>query len=209
MRWRLGTTGSAHLPGSARVRAAVIVVVTVISACGGDDDDRSTAERIREAVEEGNAPNDVTTAGPEDGTPVCELVTEQDAEGLFGAGAQQADDTSAVGTGEACIWENVDASEPGRVGHLLQVRVYDGPQFYNSELFEDSRPVDGLGDRAFVSTGVSTAAGVTVQFVEDDKTFAITYTTINIAVEPESDKVEASDHADEVIALARQAAERM
>ena len=52
------------------------------------------------------------------------------------------------------------------MSHLLQVRVFDGEQFYGADTFDDEQAIDGLGDKAFVHAGAGGLGGVDVQFVE-------------------------------------------
>ena len=201
-----------------RVRGRVIVLLAVtalgVAACGGDDDDpQSVEEDIRDAIDDGNLDevedeiDDVVDGG--DLPDACELVTQDDAERLFGEPAQEAEDSSPVDLGSSCLWENADGAELGQVGHLLQVRVFDGEQFYGADAYEDETALDDLGDRGFVRSGEGTFAGVEVQFVQDGNTVTLSYSTVNIGVENDADEVNAADHEDTVVELARQASGRM
>jgi len=198
---------------SVKVLAALAIAALALGACGGDDDKADGVDdAIKEAVENGNldsVPENVDNVGdPADLPDPCELVTTEDAAGLFGVDAKKEDDSSPVDLGASCLYGNVGGEEPGTVSHLLQVRVFDGEQFYGAETFDDEQPIDGLGDKAFVHAGTGGLGGVEVQFVQDGQTVSINYSTVNIGVD-DADKVEASDHQDEVVALAQQASTRL
>ena len=199
---------------SVKILASLGIAVLALGASGGDDDSAdSVDDAIREAVENGNfasVPESVDDVGgdPADLPDPCALVTADDAAGLFGVDAQEEDDSSPVDLGATCLYGNVGGEDVGTVSHLLQVRVYDGEQFFGAETFDDEQAVDGLGDKAFVRAGGGGLGGVEVQFVQDDKTVSINYSTVNIGVD-DADKVEASDHQDEVVALAQQASTRL
>jgi hypothetical protein len=203
-----------------RFVAVVAVAGLALTACGGGDDDgdQSLEESIEDAVEEGNLedlPEEVEDAvedsdGDNGNVPeACELVTLDDAEGLFGEPAQEQEEASPVDLGSACDYGNVDGQELGQVAHLLQVGAFDGEQFYGAEVYEDEEALDGVGDKGFVYNGESATDGVEVQFVKDGTTVTLSYSTVNIGVENDADEVIAADHEKEVVELARQAADRM
>jgi hypothetical protein len=194
--------------------AAIGIAVLAVSACGGDDDDAGSVEdEIREAVDDGNldeVEEQLEDIGGEqsDLPDACELVTVEDATGLFGTDAEEKPDASPVGLGAACIYGTPETEDLGSVAHLLQVRAFDGEQFYGAATFDDEEEIDDLGEQAFVRSGDSALTGVEVQFVQDGKTVSLNYSTVNIGVD-EADQVNATDHEDEVVALARQASGRM
>ena len=179
-----------------------VAALVVAGACGGNDDDE-TLDDIQEAIEEGNL-DDIEDAGDPGELPdACELVTQEDAEELFGEAAERGEETAPIDLGTSCVWKNVDGEEVGQVAHLLLVNVFEGDAFYDPEAGE---AIDDLGSRASVQTGEGIGEGVDVQFVEDGRTVTVGYSTVNIGVDEE---VIAADKADDVIALARQASERM
>jgi hypothetical protein len=197
-----------------QVVGLVAIAALGVAACGGDDDDpQSVEEEIRDAIEEGNLDDlqDEIDDATDDGDlpDACALVTQADAEGLFGVEAVETEDDAAVDLGTSCIWENADKAEMGAVGHLLQVRVFDGEQFYGAEAYPDETELSDLGDRAFVRSGGGALGGVAVQFVQDGRTVTLDYTTVNIGVEEEADEVDATEREDQVVELARQASGRM
>jgi hypothetical protein len=196
--------------GRSRLIAFVLATLAmagfVLTACGGDDDDAKAAnDAIRKAVKQGNISDGNDAAG--DLPNPCALVTVDDATRLFGEPARKAKDSSPVPLGVSCLYEAADADANDQVGHLLQVHAYDGEQFYGADTFDDEQSIDDLGDKAFVRTGTG-AQGVDVQFVQAGKTVTISYSTVNIGV-AEADQVDAADHRDDVIALARRAADRV
>ncbi len=196
--------------GRSRLIASVLAAITIpalaLAACGGDDDDAKAAnDAISKAVKQGNISDGKDAAG--DLPNPCALVTVDDAAKLFGEPAQKAKDSSPVPLGVSCLYEAADAGANDQVGHLLQVHAYDGEQFYGADTFDDEQTIDDLGDKAFVRTG-SGAQGVDVQFVKAGTTVTISYSTVNIGV-AEADQVDAADHRDDVVALARRAADRV
>jgi hypothetical protein len=196
----------------ALVLLATTALVLAVGACGGDDDSSAVEHSIKEAVKDGNLDGKdaakASTAARDVPDP-CGLVTTADAASLFGEQARTGQDASPVDLGRSCIYENADSDDLGRVGHLLQVRVFPGEQFFSTATFDDEQRLDGLGDRAFVRSGAGALAGVDVQFVKDGKTVTFSYSTVNIGVEKDADRVEAADREDQVVTLARQAADRM
>jgi hypothetical protein len=206
---------SSTMPRPTKLSAAAMLAITafvlVLGACGGGDDDAdSVDDAIKEAVDEGNldsVPENVGGA-PADLPDACALVTVDDASELFGEDAAQQDDVSPVDIGVSCLYGNAGEDAVGTVKHLLQVRVFEGEQFYGADAFDDEEDLEGLGDKAFVRNTEGALGGVEVQFVQDGKTVALNYSTVNIGVD-EADQVEASDRDDEVVALAQQASSRL
>jgi hypothetical protein len=199
-----------------RAAALVFAAFLALAACGGGDDGpQGIDEAVDDPVGDDTAPDapdsddevDDGEVGGDRDVDACALVTRVDAEELFGSEARQAEDAAPVELGSACIWENVGGDELGVVGHLLQVRAYEGEQFYGEDVYDDARPLDGIGDRAFVSSGRG-LAGVEIQFLEGETVVQLSYSTVNVGVD-EGDRVEAATKEDEVVALARQAADRL
>jgi hypothetical protein len=190
--------------------ATITGFALVVAACGGDDDDSSVRDAIREQVEEGNLPSVPENVGGDAGDlpDPCVMVTTEDAAELFGEEAQVEEDASPVKIGASCIYGNVAGEELGNVAHLLQVRVYDGEQFFGPETYDDEESIAGLGDDAFVRTSDGAGGIVEVQFVQGGKTVSLSYSAVNIGVD-DSDKVDPTEREAEVIDLAEQAAGRM
>lgn len=189
-----------------RLIAVGAIAVLVLAACGGDDDDAKAAnDAISKAVEQGNITDGENAAS--DLPNPCALVAVGDATKLFGKPAQKANDSSPVPLGVSCLYEAADAGANDQVGHLLQVHAYAGEQFYGADTFDDEQTIEDLGDKAFVRTGTG-AQGVDVQFVKAGTTVTISYSTVNIGV-ADADQVDAADHRDDVVALARRAADRV
>jgi hypothetical protein len=191
-----------------RARRALVVVAVIAmcigAACSGDDSSTSKSEQIKKNVEAGN---NSSTTRPAHGLPdPCALVTRADAEKLFRTDATQQPDDSPVHLGKSCSWES--PSETGQVGHLLQVHVYNGTEFYGKSQFDTVEPVPGLGDDAFVNTGSSSLEGVTVGFLHGNLTVTILYTAFTAGVSAE-ERVNAVDRKDDVIAIAKQADSRI
>ncbi len=206
---------------TSRILALAFAGALALSACGGDDDSpEDVAEDIEDAIEDGDIEeledleDELEDLGDDDGgggdlPDPCELVTQEDAQGLFGEGIEaqvDGDASGSVGGGESCIWENVDNEELGTPSHLLQVAAYPGEQYYGDSIYEDEEELD-IGDKAFLAPSFALGS-VDLQFVKDGTTVTISYSVINIGVE-EAEQVEASSKQDEVVALAEQAADRM
>ncbi len=150
----------------ARFRPLAVLAVAAAfgaSACASDGGSDATRRDNQGSKSSSDGP------GPVD---VCGLVSAEDAAQVFGAPARVTDaaGTEAGATG-ICLYEGVD--EPATVRNLLQMRVYDGDQYYGDEVFSDREPL-AIGDRGFVNVN---AAGrvVDVQFVQDGRTVAISY----------------------------------
>lgn len=179
----------------------VLVAAVGLAACGGGDDDETEApvrrrdDPIAERAAELGLPNP------------CDLVTPADAESLFGAGerARQSDDLDAATVGVGCNWVDADADDLGGLSHLLQVRVFEGEQFYAEATYDETEPLAGIGERAFVAEVDS--IGLDVQFVKDGMTVSISYAIINVGAEDSG--IGASDRRDELVTLVRRAASRM
>ncbi len=107
---------------------------------------------------------------------LCTVITPADAVSVFGApGTAQPSSGSTKGLSGACLYKK-DGTAP--TVDLLQVRVYDGPQFYGEKLFKHPEPVEIVGaDRAFERVGTAKGGATTydLQFLKDGKTGAINY----------------------------------
>ncbi len=107
---------------------------------------------------------------------LCTVITPADAASVFGApGTARPRSGSTTGLTGACLYKK-DGTAP--TIDLLQVRVYDGPQYYGAQLFKNAESVEIVGaDRAFerVGTGPGGATTFDLQFVKDGKTAAINY----------------------------------
>jgi hypothetical protein len=123
----------------------------------------------------------------------CTFVTAGDAEKLFGTPAARAPDPG--GDEHACIWTGRDA---GAADHLLQVRVYESEEFYGEAVYQGERPVEGLGERAFVVEDRERGGTVEVQFVRGGRTYAVSYSIISVGT---ADGGRAADRADALVHL--------
>jgi hypothetical protein len=98
---------------------------------------------------------------------------------------------------------NPDPNSIDDISYLLQVRVYDGAQYYGEKYMKAPKSISGLGDKAFTNVQ---GPLVQAQFVKDGKTVTMAYSINAIAADP---KPKASDQQDEIVALARTAASRL
>jgi hypothetical protein len=170
-----------------------------LGACGGDDD-ASGLDEIEESIAEGDL-DDVSGADRGDMPDPCELVTQEEVEGLFAEAAEQREEEPPAGLGVSCLWQNVDRAATGQLQVLL-VNVYEGDEFYAADTIEGETEIADLGDHAYVYTGSAPREHVEVQFVQNGKTVILDYS-------PVADEVVAADHVDAVVDLARQASARM
>lgn len=140
------------------------LLIAGLAACGSSDAPSGstpkvkgdTADRAREQVD------------------VCAIATPADAGEIFGEAAKVRDATQSEPLiSGICIY--TAASDEFAVRHLLQLRVYEGSEFYGKQLFPDADPLEGLGDKAFVSVNEA-AHMVDVQFVIDGRTGIVNYT---------------------------------
>ncbi|MET1000302.1 MAG: hypothetical protein ABWZ15_00700 [Acidimicrobiia bacterium] len=185
---------------------SALLAVAAFGACG-DDDDAETLDEIQESIAEGELDDD-SDRGDRDGPDPCALVTQEDVESLFAEAADQREEETPTGLGVSCLWQNVETTDTGQV-HVLTVNVYDGAEYYAADVIDGETEIADLGDRAYVSTSSAAPEHVEVQFVQDGRTVIINYSPGYIGVGNGADRVVAADHADAVIALARQASARM
>lgn len=171
-----------------RMTAALVALSflfsVILTGCG---EEKSTVE----PAGNGGAP----AASGDSGAKIdaCALVTQADATALFGKPAVPEEGTPVFDPnmmGE-CLW--TWDTETG--GQLLQFRVFNGPQYY-SEL-PDAQPFD-IGEQGNVRT--NTFTGVDVEWIQDAKTYTLSYSTVG------TDVPDATTKAEEVKQLAKKVA---
>ena len=136
----------------------------------------------------------------EDASKVCRLVTQPDAEALFGVTARQNTQTSLATVNGACIW----IGTAPKVHYTLQAYVYDSTSSFSSTGVAGAAVVKGVGDRAF-----SDSAGRSlyrIRFVKGDRMVSLTF---GASVPGATTPANAVARAAAVIALARRVAARM
>lgn len=158
---------------------SIPAVVSLLAACGGGDDSGDTQQPA--------------TVDP------CELVTQADAEGVFGYPAspdQGADVVDPAYVGD-CLWTYV---WPDNSSLLLAIYVWDNSNglYYSAE--EGSEPLD-LGDEGFVR--VDELTGVDIGWRQDDLAIYLDYFATGPSAPSATDKVE------EVKGVADQASARI
>ena len=111
-------------------------------ACGGDDD-KADASRTT-AIEDSGRRTGTSTASPRTSTTSA-AIRPTSAEPRASSSRprtrpvssasmpRKQDDSSPVDLGASCLCGNVGGEELGTVSHLLQVRVFDGEQFYGAD----------------------------------------------------------------------------
>ena len=204
-----------------RVLSLTAMSVLVLAACGGDDDDEATQQEIEDAVDEGDAPDDTTAeepvgddegddegSGTGEDSAACEVMTQEDAEALFGVDAQPEEDAVDIGLGSSCLWENVGADDIGTPSQLLQLQLNEGEQFYAEEVYADAEQINDIGDRAFLVSGEGSLGGPTIGFQVGDTVGLISYSVVNVGVE-DADKIDAAAREEQFVELARTVADRL
>jgi hypothetical protein len=170
--------------GASVAAGFLVLALAGTGACSGDDD----------GGDDQGAPD--TTAGPDDGTGACALLTGEEVGELFGTAAETATPPGAAGT--TCLWQA--ATEAGAApSHQLQLSVYTGEPLDPSSFGEGAQPVEGLGDEAFVipQGNLGTVAGVQ----DGDRGIVVVYATLG-------DPAGRAAQSDAVIGLLRTAAGR-
>lgn len=172
-----------RLPGAP---LATLLLVLVVSACGGS----STGDN-------GGGAQAAGQNGSSGQIDACSVVTQQDATQLFGkpASPQQGQlnvDPNMLGE---CLWTwDTETSN-----QLLQFRIWNGSQYYGNPP-ANSQPLD-IGDKGYIQ--LNEFAGVSIEWVQGDKTITLDYSTIG------SDVPKATTKADAVKNLAQNVSKQM
>jgi hypothetical protein len=134
----------------------------------------------------------------------CNLITQTDATALFGADAQQvADPLKAQLAKSACLWGA--KAEDDAPAYLLQVRVYDRPDFFSGSV-KGYEPLDGIGDRAAISV-TSDGTEVTISYQKGLAVTSISY-GIHAPAGRSAETPKAETQKDQLIALVKGAVAR-
>jgi hypothetical protein len=151
--------------------AAAGLAAVALAACGSSGGSTSGGSGSSAAKN----PSSTSASGQK--IAVCKIITADDAATVVGTPAKEEPSSAPeLATAGVCIYKK-DTTEIGV--NLLQVRVYNGPQFYGEKIFPNAEPIKVKGaDKAFLS--VKTADGGAVnydlQFVKDGRTGALNYT---------------------------------
>jgi hypothetical protein len=158
-----------------------LILLLVAAACGGGDDDEAEPPTTDESQAEGP----------------CALLTVEEVSDLFGEDAEVAP-PAGDGPTSTCLWEATaeDGDFPTR--HQLQLQVYEGGGELNPRSYgEESEPIEGLGDEAFLVP--SGTLGTTAGYRDGERTVIIHYAVIGGEDAPRS-----ADSSDEVVDLLRE-----
>jgi hypothetical protein len=152
----------------------ILAMMSVCVACGGGNE--SSNNDKGDGGGSGGGTNKIDA---------CNLVTQTDANSLFG---QTATKDTGVGTPDPgligqCVW-NYDNSTDNS-SELLQIQIYDKDTYYSEP--SGATPF-AIGDKGYVSVGG--LAGVDVGWVQDGKTLTLSYSTIGPSVPEASTKAE-------------------
>jgi hypothetical protein len=137
--------------------AALVGLTMFATACssGGATATGSQAGSTSSSPIATTAPPSGGSTGLASGADPCQLVTSEEADSLLGASAQRTGPTEENSL-LSCKWDT------GQGANLL-VSVAQGAAFYDASLYPGSKPVAGLGDKAF-----SDAQTQTVGFLQGD-----------------------------------------
>ena len=128
-------------------RVGLCAIAIVVTACSSNGSGKPSANGTA-----GTTGSGVVTTTPSKspvvvGEAACRLITRADATAIFGTPAAPRPDTSASVAGHStCFWS---AHPNARLEYGLQVRVYDGPEFYRGDA-KPFRPLAGIGDKAAI-----------------------------------------------------------
>ena len=150
------------------------MVALTFTACGSGSKTEVSTQTTPDSNSGAGSTSGSRGAGSSSPTDLCSIITAEDAAAVFGEPATAQESTApeplAVGV---CLYGG--ESEDFTVRNLLQVRVYEGEQFYGREIFKDAKPLANLGDEAFVYFN-DPGNSVDVQFLKDGKTGTVNYT---------------------------------
>jgi hypothetical protein len=170
----------------------VAVAVVALGACSSDGSDSTATSN----------PTTTQPAASAGAGPACTLVGQADADAFFGGPAMQMQSTGADAA-STCIWTIDEAGAPGPI---MQVSSFDDESHYAIKDFAKAKPVEGLGEKAFVATDRA-GATIDVQFVKDGKTFTVNYVVPNVV--NTSQGATTNDRTDDLVALIKANATRV
>lgn len=167
-----------------RLVALVLAALLPLAACGDDDDDADGSDGTRAAQEQADDDRDDADDRDEGDQPGeigegCDLVTAADAEAILGEPVEpepREDDLGAEVLDDYCAW----IAETDTSFKLLQLNVFDGPQFFSAETYGDAEgfaELDGIGDEAFV---YDAGFGIQVQVLDGDETIVLDVSGFNV-----------------------------
>jgi len=189
--------GRVSVLAMAGITRSVVVLgcaLVVLAACGSS------------SKSGGGDGSGTTVAGPHAtvaADAACNLITQTDANGLFGEDAQRVTDPLEGKLAKSsCLWGATSDDSPA---FLLQVRVYDRPDFYSGSV-KGYEPLAGLGDRAAISV-TPDGTEVTISYQE-----GLTVTSVSYGIhEPKGRSIvvpKAEAQKDQLIAVVKGAAAR-
>jgi hypothetical protein len=190
---------------SMRVSLSVCIAAAVFAACSGSSSKSTTSPSINAKPSNvGTTPT--TSGGSEAGTPItsdaaCKLVTQADATALFGHPATQKTDNVPTQLAKSvCIWS---ARPTNLLSYLLQVRVWDGPQFFTGNL-PGYVSLPGVADKAAIYV-LPGGSSILTAYQKGNQVVTISYSVHEIAT---GNRKKAADQQDQFVALVKQAASR-
>lgn len=149
-----------------------VMTLALVPGCGDDSSNGSNGGSAGNGGSSGNG------GGGGSEIDACAIVTQADANDLFGETAQQGDSSKLPGLLGECLWE----ADGQMHGHLLQFAVWDGEEYY-------SEPADGqplaVGEKGYIKV---LDDSVHMAWVQDDKGIVMSYSTYGTSITPAGDK---------------------
>lgn len=149
---------------------ALGIACAALAACGSSSGSSGSKSS-------GSDSSSTTGSGSGGKVAVCSIITADDAATVVGSPAkEEAPSGPELATKGVCIYKK-DTTDIAV--NLLQVRVYNGPQFYGEKIFPNAKTIKVKGaDKAFlnIKTADAGAANYDLQFVKDGQTGALNYT---------------------------------
>ncbi|MDH3471857.1 MAG: DUF3558 domain-containing protein, partial [Acidimicrobiia bacterium] len=147
---------------------ALMVGAMLLAACTGSSDATTVTSPEGQTTDtEAAVATVATTQPPENTLDLCELVTQADAEALFGQPVSMpADDLGGFpGQLGVCVWQ-ADG------GALLTISVFEGDEFFGAVGQQEGSETIDLGDGGdiLVETGF---LGVQIQWLQDGLTVTL------------------------------------
>ena len=163
---------------------AVIMIIAMAAVSCGDE------TKTESAASDKASTSSTGSSGGSASSDACQIVTKEDATKLFGKTASPEEGTPVYDSkmvGE-CLWTWDTETD----NQLLQFRIWDGEQYYSDS--PNSQPID-LGDKGNIV--LNEFLGVDITWLQDGKTYTLSYSTIGSSVP------DATTKAEEVKSLAR------
>jgi len=159
----------------------VVMTFALVSISCGDNKTESTAASDKTSA--GNGGGSAGGSGNATKPDACAIVTQADATRLFGMPASPEQGTPV--TDPAMLGECLWTWDTDMDNQLLQFRIWNGAQYYSDS--PGSQPVD-VGEKGNIV--MSDVLGVDVTWLQDGKTYQLSYSTAGSTVPDPTVKAE-------------------